>query len=80
MITNKIVSAKPIDNCHIEVVFKNGNHGLFNMAPYLNEGIFQQLKDEHFFHSVRVEYGTLVWPGDIDIAPDTVESELQPLP
>jgi hypothetical protein len=28
--------------------------------------------DDQLFREVRVEYGTLVWPGGIDIAPETL--------
>jgi hypothetical protein len=76
MITNKIISATPLDKYRVKVVFKNGVHGLFDCTPYLSEGVFQQLRDERIFKTVRVEYGTLVWPGEIDIAPETVEAEL----
>lgn len=76
MITNKIISAKPQSNYRIEVTFKNGTHGIFDMTPYLHEGVFQKLRNPVFFNAVRVDYGTLVWPEEIDIAPDTVEAEL----
>ncbi len=76
MITNKIISAIPQSNYQIEVKFKNGIHGIFDMTPYLHEGVFQKLRDPAIFKSVRVDYGTLVWPDEIDIAPDTVEAEL----
>lgn len=76
VITNKIVSAKPQTDYRVEVIFKNGVHGIFDMTSYLNEGVFVKLRDPAFFNAVRVEYGTLVWPEEIDIAPDTVESEL----
>jgi hypothetical protein len=28
--------------------------------------------DDRLFRSVTVDYGTLVWPGDVDIAPETL--------
>jgi len=76
MITNKIISAIPQPDYRVMVEFKNGVKGVFNMTPYLNDGVFQKLKDRSFFNAVHVEYGTLVWPEEIDIAPDTVEAEL----
>ena len=76
MVTNKIISATPQSNYLVDVTFKNGVRGIFSMRPYLNEGVFVKLQDPKFFNAVRVEYGTLVWPDEIDIAPDTVEAEL----
>jgi hypothetical protein len=76
MVTNKIVSAAPLDPYRIAVVFANGVRGIFNLEPYLNEGVFTKLRDEKLFRAVHVAYGTLVWPGEIDIAPDTVEADL----
>jgi len=76
MITNKIVSAFPMPDFCIAVTFRNGIQGIFDMRPYLEEGVFRRLQDVRLFNAVRVDYGTLVWPEDIDIAPDTVEAEL----
>ena len=76
MVTNKIISAIPQGDYRVFVTFKNGIKGIFDMSQYLDLGVFQKLKDPVFFKAVRVEYGTLVWPEEIDIAPDTVEADL----
>lgn len=54
------------------VTFQNGEHRHFDMAPYLNYPVFQKLKNPEFFSLARVDYGTVTWPGDIDIAPETI--------
>ena len=77
MITNKVATAKPQDNYKIEVYFVNGLHGIFDMTPYLETGVFKKLKNPSFFNSLRVQYGTLTWPEDIDIAPETIEAEIR---
>jgi len=33
---------------------------------------FLQLKDSPLFLLARVDYGTVVWPGNIDISPETL--------
>ena len=42
------------------------------MRPYLDLPVFQPLKNPSFFALASVSYGTVVWPGDIDIAPETL--------
>jgi hypothetical protein len=40
---------------------------------------FAQLKDSPLFAKASVDYGTVVWPGDIDIAPETLYDRSQPV-
>ena len=54
------------------VEFDSGDRGEFNCKPFLSDPYGKRLSDPAFFRLVRVEYGTLVWPDDIDIAPEDV--------
>lgn len=56
--------------------FENREQRVFDLSPYLEIGVFRQLKDTRLFRAARVEGGTVVWPGDIDIAPETLYQEL----
>ena len=38
------------------------------MSPLIGAGVFHTLEDPLVFNTLRVEYGTVVWPGGIDIA------------
>lgn len=67
-----IVSAKPMDGYKIDVVFDNGEKGIFDCSWYLERPYWKRLKDKSFFNLVSVAYGTLVWPGEIDIGPEDV--------
>ena len=51
--------------------FSNGDRRLFSMAPFMTEAPFNRLSDAQFAQA-RVDYGTVVWPGDIDIDPETL--------
>jgi hypothetical protein len=53
---------------------------VFDVSPYLDRGVFKELKDLKNFRRVYLAYGTVVWPHEIDIAPETIEMELQPEP
>ncbi len=67
-----IVSAKPLGGYKIDVVFDTGDRAVFDCSCYLDKPYWRRLKEKAFFDQVFVGYGTLVWPGEIDIGPEDV--------
>jgi hypothetical protein len=47
------------------------------MKPYLDRGIFKELKNEAYFRTVGIVHGAVTWPNEQDIAPETLLAELQ---
>lgn len=66
------ISAKAGDGYNVNVVFSDGTHGVFDFEPFLQYPCYASLQNKESFDMVRAEHGTLVWPGDIDIAPERV--------
>ena len=69
------VSVKYIRDYLLEVAFNDGTKGTADFADYAKRGgIFSDLRDIDFFKKVFInsDFGVLTWPGDIDIAPETV--------
>ena len=64
------VEARP--NYSLLLEFENHEKRLFDMAPYLDKRPFTPLKSLALFTQAKVDYGTVVWPGNIDIAPETL--------
>ena len=62
----------PTDNYTLELVFTNDEEGIFDCSPLLDFGVFTELRDKRYFKQARVEYGTVVWPHEQDICPDTL--------
>ena len=71
-ILHDIVSAEALPDFKVRVAFDTGETGVFDCKDYLRHPYWTKLADPAFFRLVRVEYGTLVWPEDIDIAPEDV--------
>ena len=71
------VEAKP--GYLLLLTFENGEKRIFDMAPYMDRKPFVQLKGSPFFAKATVDYGTVVWPGNIDIAPETLYDRSRPL-
>ena len=52
--------------------FTNGENGIYDCLPILDFGVFKELKDLNYFNQAQVLDGTVVWPHDQDICPDTL--------
>jgi hypothetical protein len=69
----------PLDGYRIYVELEDGGRGVFDMKPYLDKGVFQELKNVHYFNQVDVLFGAVTWPHEQDIAPETLLAEMVPL-
>ena len=65
-----IKQVKPLNNYNLLLTFENGEKRLFDMSPYLNLGIFQELKDEKMFRTVKTNFDTIEWDNEADIDPE----------
>ena len=61
------------------LTFNSGECRRFDMKPYLSYPVFQRLINPSFFLLAKVNYGTVTWPGDIDIAPETLYAHSVPV-
>ena len=48
-----VKEVKPIDNYKLILTFENNEVKIFDMIPYLDKGIFQELKDENLFKAME---------------------------
>ncbi len=68
----RVQSVTPRDDCKLEITFSNGEVGIFDCSHLLDFGVFQELPDTNSFKQARAEGGTVVWPHEQDICPDTL--------
>ncbi len=71
----RVKTVTPRNGHHLEIMFTNGEKGIFDCTRLLNFGVFAELRDEAYFQQVRVVNGTVAWPHEQDICPDTVYLE-----
>ncbi|MDO9576404.1 MAG: DUF2442 domain-containing protein [Candidatus Cloacimonadales bacterium] len=67
-----VVNVEPRKDNTLLLVFENQEKRLFDITPYLDKKPFTKLKDPLLFMKATVAFGTVVWPGNIDIAPETL--------
>ena len=67
---------KPLPDYCIYVELENGNKGVFDLKPYLDSGVFRELRNVHYFNQVDIFFGAVTWPIEQDIAPETLLAEM----
>jgi Protein of unknown function (DUF2442) len=63
---------KPLPDHRIYVEIANGKKGIFDLKPYLDRGVFRELRDQTYFSQVGIVSGAVTWPHEQDIAPETL--------
>jgi hypothetical protein len=68
----RVKAVKPVADYRLRITFANGETGVYDCRPLLEFGVFRELQDATYFRQVRAEGGTVVWPHEQDICPDTL--------
>lgn len=71
----RIKEVKPNHDYTLTLTFTNDEVKVFDMKPYLDTGIFRELKNMHLFNSVRPCLGSVQWKNGQDLCPDTLYQE-----
>ncbi len=67
-------------NFTLSLEFENGERRSFDMSAYIDQKPWARLKSGNAFVGAYIENGTVVWPGNIDIDPETLYELSSPLP
>ncbi len=71
----RVKKVTPSDDFTIEITFDNGEVKVFDMKPYLEIGVFKELKNISEFKTVKVSLGSIQWRNGQDLCPDTLYLE-----
>jgi Protein of unknown function (DUF2442). len=69
---NKVVAVRANDDFSLDLKFNDGSVKRFDVKPYLDYEVFKELKNLHYFKKVRIAFGTVQWPNEQDISPETL--------
>ena len=71
-----VLEVKPVGGYRLYLRFDDGVSGVADLEPLLVpfDAVFEPLRDPCYFEQVRVnpDIGTICWPNDADIAPETL--------
>lgn len=62
----------PQDNYLLLLTFENGEKRQFDMKPYLDLGIFNELKDMQMFRTVKTRFDSIEWDNEADFDPEVL--------
>lgn len=74
-----VIDAKTQADFQLMIEFRNGEKRRFDMRPLLEMKPWNRIASPELFNRFRVECGTVVWPGNIDIAPETLYDDSVPV-
>lgn len=64
----------------LRVAFADGLTGIVDLSRLVHSpqaGVFAALADPSLFAQVRIDYGAVAWPGEVDLAPDAMHAAIQ---
>ena len=61
------------------VELANGRSGILDVKPYLEKGVFKQLKDKNYFKQVKPFLCGIAWPDEQELNADTIAYEMKQL-
>ncbi len=76
----RVQEVKALPDDRLFVRFIDGLRGIVDLSALIaspNAGVFARLQDRSLFEQVRVEMGAVVWPGDLDLAPDAMHAAIK---
>ncbi len=68
----RVIKVQPLADYKLLIDFSNGEQGVYDCTHLLGFGIFQELQDKNYFQKAKAWDGTVVWPHEQDICPDTL--------
>jgi hypothetical protein len=75
-----VTEVEPLPGFRLRVAFADGLTGTVDLSGLVHSpraGVFATLADPFLFAQVTLEYGAVVWPGELDLAPDAMHTAIQ---
>jgi Protein of unknown function (DUF2442) len=72
-----VTSVQVVEPLTLNVEFVDGTQGRVIFKTSHLTGVFSVLNDPIFFRQVHAENGFVTWPGELDLAPDSMYREIK---
>ncbi len=68
----RVTKVIPTDDYKLILTFTNGDRKIYDCHDLLNFGVFEELQNRDYFKQVKIIDGTVTWPHEQDLCPDTL--------
>ena len=72
-----VKEVKPLAEYKLLLRFENDEEKIFDMNPFLDKGVFKELKDVELFNQVHVSFDTIEWGNGADLCPELLYRDSQ---
>jgi len=72
-----VKEVKPLAEYKLLIRFENDEERIFDMNPFLDKGVFKELKDVELFNNVHVSFDTVEWGNGADLCPELLYRDSQ---
>lgn len=72
-----VLTVTPREDFSLNIGLDNGKHGVLDIKPYLDWGVFQQLRNIEAFRRVRVAFDTVEWECGVDLDPEFICNKIK---
>lgn len=66
----KAIDVKVLNDYKLEILFDNNERKVFDVKPYFKFKLFEALKNQKKFNSVKIDGLSIEWENGADICPD----------
>jgi hypothetical protein len=67
-----VKEVKPIHDYQLILTFSNKEKRLFDVKPYLDKGVFKELRDVAMFNTAHISFDTVEWDNQADLDPEVL--------
>ena len=68
----RVSKVTPLQGFKLHLQFTNGEEGIYDCSHLLDFGVFRELRKQAYFMRAKACDGTVVWPQEQDICPNTL--------
>lgn len=72
---NKLLNVRSAENYLLYLEYSSGETRKLDMKPYLDFGVFAELKDIEIFNSVKISFDAIEWSNEVDLDPSFLLSK-----